>query len=273
MQLIEIDKIINCQDVKVVYVRTAFVKLSLEEQNTLDIDFKIWKGEWNKALLGLYFALKDIVWFIPLKEAYQAENKYLQYKEAKELGFNLPKMIVSNVKDELIKFINRHNNQVVIKFMNQDFYKDSDNNFKGMYVNQIDIFRLNDFGNCNENPIVLQSYIEKHFEVRYVVVGKKHFVCRIESQKSNLTKIDWRRYDIPNTPHYSMEPPIQIKDKVSSLMKKLNLNYGALDFIVTKDGEWYFLEINTMGQFLWIEDLTGMPISNEIANWLSINNK
>ncbi len=56
-------------------------------------------------------------------------------------------------------------------------------------------------------------------------------------------------------------------------MKILNLTYGALDFIVTNDNQWYFLEINPMGQFLWIEDLTNLQISKEIANWLEKNFK
>ena len=55
-------------------------------------------------------------------------------------------------------------------------------------------------------------------------------------------------------------------------MSEFNLNYGALDFIVTPNDEWYFLELNSMGQFLWIEDLTGLDISKSIATWLISNN-
>jgi len=53
----------------------------------------------------------------------------------------------------------------------------------------------------------------------------------------------------------------------------LELKYGALDFVVTNTNEWYFLEINTMGQFLWIEDLKIFQFSEEIAKWLIKNNK
>ena len=51
-------------------------------------------------------------------------------------------------------------------------------------------------------------------------------------------------------------------------MRDLEIYYGALDFIVDIDGNWVFLEVNSMGQFLWIEDLTGLNISQEIINWL-----
>ncbi len=38
-------------------------------------------------------------------------------------------------------------------------------------------------------------------------------------------------------------------------MKKLGLVFGCFDFIVTPDNEYYFLEINEQGQFLWIEEV------------------
>lgn len=266
------DSNIYSSEIKSVWVRTPFVKLSLEEQCNPDANLKIWKGEWNKSLIGLYFSLRGANWLIPLKEAFRAENKYFQYEVANSVGFNLPSMIVSNIKDELIDFCNSHS-EVVLKFMNQEFYKDNDNIFKGIYVNKIGKEDLYRFGNSQENPIVLQNYIEKLYEVRYIVVGDEHFVCKIDSQKSNLANIDWRRYDIPNTPHIEILPPEEIRNNVNLLMKKLELNYGALDFIVNTKNEWYFLEINAMGQYLWIEDLTNLKISNSIMNWLISNNK
>ena len=50
-------------------------------------------------------------------------------------------------------------------------------------------------------------------------------------------------------------------------MELLDLSYGAIDMIF--DGsDYYFLEINSMGQWLWIEDFTEMPITKTIAELL-----
>lgn len=49
------------------------------------------------------------------------------------------------------------------------------------------------------------------------------------------------------------------------LTKTLGLAYGAIDMIVTPDGEYVFLEINPTGQYQWLEALTGLRISG--ANW------
>lgn len=258
---------VNSNNFEKVWVRRAFVEVSLEEANINDPGFKIWRGEWNKTLLGLYNSLKFIEWLNPLAKSYQAENKYLQMDRANEVGFLLPPLIVSNSKAELVNFTEKYGN-VVMKLMNQEFYQDADGGFKGLYVNKVSMSDLSDFEKIGENPIVLQAYVNKSYEVRYTIVGEDHHVCQIQSQKSELASVDWRRYDIPNTPHYPMQPPVEIKEKVNKFMQSLDLQFGAMDFIVTPSGDWYFLEINTMGQWLWIEDLTGLGISDSIVNIL-----
>lgn len=261
---------IRSSKISSVWVRRPFVEVSLEEENISDASFKIWRGEWNKTLLGLYNSLKSLQWLNPLAKAYQAENKYLQMEVAKKIGFLMPNFIVSNDKAKLMEFVDSCDS-AVLKPMNQEFYMDaSDGKFKGLYVNKVTKADLENFSTEGENPVFLQSYVNKLYEVRYTVVGNDHHVCRIESQKSKQANVDWRRYDIPNTPHYPFTPPLEVKNKVSILMETLGLYFGAIDFIVTPENEWCFLEINTMGQWLWIEDLTGLDISGSIVKFFNL---
>ena len=55
-------------------------------------------------------------------------------------------------------------------------------------------------------------------------------------------------------------------------MTELNLTHGVFDFVVTENDEWYFDALNPIGQYEWIEDITGTDISSSIAKWLMINN-
>ncbi|MNY09678.1 hypothetical protein D3C86_1426100 [compost metagenome] len=240
------------------------------DQQDMGYEFNIWKNEWNKTLLGIYYYLKDVKWLNYYRNNHKAENKYYQLSIAESLGFNVPDYLLSNDKKEILDFSNRHDN-IVMKLMNQDFYKTTKNEFKGFYVNIISKEELEGFSDDEENPIFLQKYINKKYEVRYTVVDKEHFVCKIDSQKSEISKIDWRRYDLQNTPHSIIQPPEEIKRSINKMMKEFNLVYGALDFIVSEDDSWYFLEINPSGQYLWIEDLTGLEITNSIKNYLVIN--
>lgn len=52
-------------------------------------------------------------------------------------------------------------------------------------------------------------------------------------------------------------------------MASLGLNYGAIDIIVTPDGQHLFLEINPVGEFFWMEIYSPKyPISQAIAEIL-----
>jgi glutathione synthase/RimK-type ligase-like ATP-grasp enzyme len=52
-------------------------------------------------------------------------------------------------------------------------------------------------------------------------------------------------------------------------MKHLGLVYGAIDLRRTPEGEYVFLEVNTAGEFLFIEERTGQQISKALAEWLA----
>ena len=263
-------KSIDLENVACVWNRRTFVELLLEESYDQSVDFKIWKNEWNKTLLGIYSTISHKPWLNPWRKAYEAENKYLQMEFAKLCGFKIPRTIISNDKQKLLNFVSQ-NKEVVLKLMHQDFYKTEKGDYTGLYVNKIDLNDLENFKELNENPVVLQEYISKNYEVRYTVIGQTHFACKIESQKSEKAKIDWRRYDIPNTPHSILDAPKEIEINVNLLMNKLGIEYGAIDFVVDPNGDWFFLEINSMGQYLWIEDLSGAKITDGIISWFEKN--
>ncbi|GBO47680.1 hypothetical protein MFFDBJGM_00683 [Pectobacterium versatile] len=255
-----------------VWPRRITVQTTLEQQADTSNGFRLWKGEWNKVLFGFYNFLSDADWLNHIRKATLADNKYYQTKIASEINLKTPEYITSNDKDKLLNFLANNPNSV-LKFMSQDMYTSEQGQLLGLYVNKIDISDLNKFSKKAENPITIQKYINKSYEVRYTVVGDQHFACAIESQKSDKTKIDWRRYDIPNTPHTKINIPISIRVKVNELMHQLDLNFGAIDFIVDENDDWWFLEINTSGQWLWIEDLSGLDISGSIANWLTSHSR
>ena len=40
------------------------------------------------------------------------------------------------------------------------------------------------------------------------------------------------------------------------------LTFGAIDLILTPDGEYVFLEVNINGQWAYLEDMLALPISD-----------
>ena len=119
-------------------------------------------------------------------------------------------------------------------------------------------------------PLIFQSYSEKSFEVRGTIIGDEILACRIDSQfAAGQTATDWRHYNIPKTPHSQLLLPENICDKIRHLHRELNVHCASFDLICQPDNEFIFLETNPYGQWLWVEDLTGLPISKEISRFLA----
>lgn len=53
------------------------------------------------------------------------------------------------------------------------------------------------------------------------------------------------------------------------LMSTPGLRFGALDFLLTPEVAWVFLEVNPNGQWAFIEQATGLPIAAAIADALT----
>ncbi len=110
---------------------------------------------------------------------------------------------------------------------------------------------------------LFQATIPKAFDVRLTVIDGALFAAEIHSPG----QLDWRR-DHRCLTYRACEVPDQVAVRVRALMDRLGLVFGALDFVVTPDNEWVFLEINPNGQWAWIERSTGQPISRALAETL-----
>ena len=107
------------------------------------------------------------------------------------------------------------------------------------------------------------------------VVGKESFCCKIHSQSlpTGKGKEDWREgYNI-GLPQEWINTPSIIHSFCLNYLKKVSLNFGCFDFIYSKNKNYYFLECNPNGQWMWIENDIGIPISKSIADFLSYNDK
>jgi hypothetical protein len=93
------------------------------------------------------------------------------------------------------------------------------------------------------------------------------FACRIDSQITKQTHVDWRRYD-DSTPYSIYVTDEALNNSLFGMMRDYGIRFAAFDLVVTPNGERVFLEINPAGQFLWIEELTGMPITDAIIDEL-----
>jgi glutathione synthase/RimK-type ligase-like ATP-grasp enzyme len=101
------------------------------------------------------------------------------------------------------------------------------------------------------------------------IVGQRIFAASIDSQSDPNATIDWRKTENPLLPHAPIELPKPLQQSLLELMMRLSLSYGAIDLVLTPDGRYVFLEVNPNGQWLWIDEMLSLGISQSIAEWLS----
>lgn len=112
-----------------------------------------------------------------------------------------------------------------------------------------------------------QQWASKREEARVVVIGSQLFAVAIRTG-SPAAGIDWRA-DYDSLRYTPMDLPGDIERGVHAVMHELNLVYGAFDFVITPQGRWVFLEVNPGGQFGWLEDQTGLPLTAALADLLA----
>lgn len=230
------------------------------------------RDEADTALWSLYTAL-DVPWVNPplTSSKLLEHNKLYQMMVASEMGFKVPKTIVTNDADRFISFAQDCGNMVAVKLLKGNFFTRGESPVT-LFV-FTNVIKTEDLiarrAEIRLAPILAQEYIEKFLELRVTIVGERIFACAIHSQDSPQTRIDWRNYDFEKVKHESYQLPREIEEKLLELMRRWELNFGAIDMILTPNGEYVFLEINANGQWLWIEQLTDIPISRAIADLLA----
>ena len=88
-------------------------------------------------------------------------------------------------------------------------------------------------------------------------------------QSETTGKIDWRQGYEHDLKHEIVEIQEHVADFCRQFLKRMKLNFGCFDFIVTPDDKYVFLECNPNGQWLWIEIVTEFDISRVIAENLA----
>ena len=197
----------------------------------------------------------------------RAELKASQLKTAGALGFEIPETLFTNSPEEFLEFYRRHSGQIVSKLASASFHGFAGSTFMRytQLVSRADVSAASAVRFC---PVIFQSYVPKRVELRVTIVGQEVFAAEIHSQQTNHTRHDWRRYDYFQTPYLPHELPPDVARRCVKLVARLGLCYGAIDLVLTPDGRYVFLEINPNGQYLWVEQETGLPISDAICNLL-----
>ena len=221
------------------------------------------EAEAQLALSALPLA-GDAVWINhPFRER-SAKSKPAQLLMARQIGFDIPRTIVTNNPDEVRRFVAASSKKVIYKGLSQP--RDMAPG-KALFTGVVTDERLTGIESIRVTPGIFQEYVDKAYELRVTVIGRRVFGARINSQAFAEAQLDWRRA-LHDVEYQAVDLPKEIEDKIHAFMAAFGLVYGALDFIVTPQGRYVFLEINPSGQYMWIECATGLEMTAELAEAL-----
>ncbi len=198
----------------------------------------------------------------------RAENKQLQLQVARSLGLEIPRTLTTNDPAAVHAFAHSCQNGMVTKMLSS-FAIYEEGRELVVFTNPVKPEDLADLSGLRLCPMTFQEMIPKALELRTTVVGRRVMSASINSQASERAAHDWRRDGLRLIQNWqAYELPREIEEKILRLMDHFDLNYGAIDIIVTPDGRHVFLEINPVGEFFWLERYTDLPISDAIADVL-----
>jgi ATP-GRASP peptide maturase of grasp-with-spasm system len=195
-------------------------------------------------------------------------NKIHILEEAINLGIKIPYTIVCTSKNLLIDLFKAFPKRYIVKPVNK--VKDLKLQ-EGTYFQLTEEVYLENIEKLEDSvfPCIIQEYIPKSFEIRTFYLNEKFYSMAMFSQSNPNTTLDFRNYDYDNP---NRRVPFKLEtdyeDKLKSLLKKINLNCASIDILRGTDGNFYFLEINPVGQFGMVSYPCNYFLEREIADFL-----
>lgn len=205
----------------------------------------------------------------PPDRASRGRNKQWQLELATRCGLEVPRTLITNDPAAARAFVEGCERGAVAKMMNAVSVWDADGAEHALFTSEVTADDLGALDGLSLCPMTFQEKLPKALELRVTVVGREVYAAAVDSQSSARATVDWRREGlglIASWRHHAL--PAAVRDGALRLMDALGLNYGAFDFVLTPDGRTVFLEVNPEGEFFWLEDSPGLPLSDAIAGVL-----
>jgi ATP-grasp ribosomal peptide maturase len=213
--------------------------------------------------LGGVLTSLPVLWINHPARAADANYKPVQLTTAARCGLTVADTVITNDPDTVRKFA--AGGRTVSKVLGANTIVEDDGRKLG-YTRVLNAADLDDLRGIDTTTHLFQRWAPKVHEARVIVVGEQLTTVAIHAG-SAAGYVDWRT-DYDNLRYALIEPPESVAAGIRAVMKELGLTYGAFDFVCGPDG-WTFLEVNASGQFGWLEDATGSPITDQLADLLA----
>lgn len=221
-------------------------------------------NECHTAIFGLWLSL-DAFWVNHPTRDEEASHKAYQLKVAQDVGLEIPLTLITNDPDQARAFVESLGPERTI----YKSFSATERDWRETRVLKPEEVALLD--SVKFAPVIFQEYVPAQVDLRITVVGSAIFAAAIHSQETSY-KADYRM-DMGTARVEPLELPDEVARRLLALMQRLGLAYGAIDMRLTPDGRFVFLEVNPAGQWLFVAERTGQPITETLARLLALHDR
>jgi glutathione synthase/RimK-type ligase-like ATP-grasp enzyme len=213
----------------------------------------------KEAMAGFAASL-DATWVNdPWREA-AADHKPFQLSRAMRSGLAVPPTLVTNDPARARAFVRARGRR---RTVHKALHATADDWRPTRLIGPDDLARID---GVRQAPLVLQEYVPG-VDVRVTVVGDQLFAAEIDARDTASPedfRPVWQEARIARC-----ELPGPVERGIRTLVAGLGLRYAAVDLRRRHGGEHLFLEVNSSGQWLFVEERTGQPITAALARLLA----
>lgn len=244
---------------------TAFVfppELSEQERRHVRMEAKLGLG-------GCLWSLPGVLWVN--HPARQADMyKPAQLAVGKAVGLLVPRTLVTNRPDAVRRFAREVSEPIVVKPLGYSSIQEEGRR-RALYTHVLTDEELADLRGVETTAHLFQQYIaDKAYELRLTVVGggeDSHLFAAAIHAGSAAAAVDFRA-DYPSLTYRVVEIPDDVVTGVRAFMRHFAISFGCFDFCVDTRGRHWLLECNSSGEFRFVEQATGLPITAALADLL-----
>lgn len=179
------------------------------------------------------------------------QTKPLQLAKAKQLGVKIPATLISNDPEQVISFAQSHDKVI---------FKPVCGGAHTQFVTPAHLEPERLQRALRLAPATIQAYVPGT-NVRSYVIGNAIYTAEIRSAAVDFRE-DTEAQLIPLT------LPESVQQQCLAIARALWLEWTAIDWRVTPEGEYVFLEANPSPMFLHFERQTGFSITQQLVNLL-----
>ena len=221
-----------------------------------EADEKFARQEYRSYYHCIAYLLETLpVWCINKYSASRfINNKAVQLRLARACGLHVPDALMSNSPQAIKDYLGSNASRTICKGFTPHIWQRAD---------QCEVFVTETFEISRDQlprdevltytPCIYQDMINKQFDTRIVLMGSRVYSYALHNPKQAL---DWRQDAGQGAIEVEIiATPADVEKGVLAFARKAGICFGSLDFAVDKNGQWWFLEINEQGQFLWLDQL------------------